>query len=132
MERCPYCFKPIPDGSVCDCHYEESENAHILDALRPGTIVGACYQIGAVLGKGGFGITYRGYDLNMQKVVAIKEFYPNDMVTREFLLGTHAESGKAQSHVLTLAEQNNDVYRKSLDLFYREAIALGKLEKRRK
>ena len=127
MERCPYCFKPLPEGSRCSCNYENSANARIEEALHPGSIVGACYQIGAVLGKGGFGITYRAFDLIMQKVVAIKEFYPEGIVTRG---GLYGNSGTvSRSEVLTMTERNRETYQKSLDLFYREAIALGKLEK---
>lgn len=126
MERCPYCFKPLPEYGTCDCRYEESENARIEDTLRPGAIVGAAYQIGAVLGKGGFGITYRGFDLNNERVVAIKEFYPDGMVTRGRLVSNFARS---RSTVMTLTERNLDIYKKSLKLFYREAQALSKLGK---
>ena len=126
MERCPYCFKPLPEYGTCDCRYEESENVRIEDTLRPGAIVGAAYQIGAVLGKGGFGITYRGFDLNNERVVAIKEFYPDGMVTRGRLVSNFARS---RSTVMTLTERNLDIYKKSLKLFYREAQALSKLGK---
>lgn len=129
MKNCPYCFKPIPENGVCDCHYENSSNARIEDALRPGTIVGACYLIGAVLGKGGFGITYRAYDLNMQKVVAIKEFFPEGMVTRAGLVNNSVSDSRWLSEVITLTERSRSVYQKSLELFYREAVALGKLGK---
>lgn len=44
MDRCPYCFKTLPENGICDCRYLESENAGIEDALHPGTIVGACYR----------------------------------------------------------------------------------------
>ena len=33
------------------------------------------YYIERVLGDGGFGITYLGYDVKLQRKVAIKEFY---------------------------------------------------------
>ncbi len=124
MERCPYCFNLIPENGRCDCDYEHSENARIEDALRPGTILDAKYQVGAVLGKGGFGITYRGYDLDMDMVVAIKEFFPDGLVTRGSLV---SYQGISHSEVITLTEKNERVYNKSLDLFYREAKALGKL-----
>ena len=117
----------MPESGKCECRYEEGKNAHIEDALHPGTIVGACYQIGAVLGKGGFGITYKAFDLNMQKVVAIKEFFPKGMVTREGFHSRAVNREKQGTEVLTLTESDRDVYRKCLDLFYREAKALGRL-----
>lgn len=126
MERCPYCFKTLPENGICDCRYEESENARIEDTLHPGAVIGAAYQIGAVLGKGGFGITYRGFDLNMDRIVAIKEFYPDGMVTRGRLV---SEFSRSRSAVVTLTERNKDIYKKSLELFYREAKALSKLDK---
>lgn len=36
------------------------------------------FTIGKVLGKGGFGITYLCGDMNLRRVVAIKEFFPED------------------------------------------------------
>ena len=129
MERCPYCFRKLPEYGVCECRYEESENARIEEALHPGAIVGACYQIGAVLGKGGFGITYKAFDLNMQKVVAIKEFYPDGLVTRGNLYSEKTGEKVSRSQVVTMSERSGETYRKSLELFYREAMALGKLEK---
>ncbi len=130
MERCPYCFKPLPKNGVCSCRYEESENARIEDALRPGSIVGACYQIGGVLGKGGFGITYKGYDLNLEKEVAIKEFFPEGLVTRAVRLNENDPTRKINaSRVLPLNTKSSETYKKSLDLFYREAKALARLSK---
>ena len=90
MNRCPYCFKPLPENGNCDCCYPESENAKIEDALKPGTIIGVCYMIGGVLGQGGFGITYKGFDLNLEKEVAIKEFYPRGLVTRAGVLSEYS------------------------------------------
>ena len=34
------------------------------------------YNIAYVLGNGGFGITYCGFDVKLQRKVAIKEFFP--------------------------------------------------------
>ena len=130
MERCPYCFKPLPENGKCDCHYTESENSRIVEALEPGTVLGACYQIGAVLGKGGFGITYKGFDLNLEKEVAIKEFYPSGMVARASIISQFGEiSGPNASRVIPLNSKDADVYNKSLDMFFKEARVLAKLSK---
>ena len=68
---------------VCEhCGYNErTQNApHQLPA---GTILRDQYLVGRVLGQGGFGITYLGWDLYLDTPIAIKEYYPNGFVTRE-------------------------------------------------
>ena len=53
------------------------------NALPAGMRLGE-YEIESVLGSGGFGITYRAYDthLNLNTVVAIKEYLPRDFAMR--------------------------------------------------
>ena len=55
------------------------ENLH---CLRKGTRLIGRYTIEGVLGQGGFGITYLGMDELHKKKVAIKEFFPQGIVTR--------------------------------------------------
>jgi len=50
--------------------------------LHPGTELNGHYIIGTTVGFGGFGITYRAWDRVLEKMVAIKEFYPNGIVNR--------------------------------------------------
>ena len=52
-----------------------------IHALPPGTRFEE-YRLDAVLGAGGFGITYRAYDANLDKFVAIKEYLPGEFATR--------------------------------------------------
>jgi len=40
------------------------------------------YRLEAVLGAGGFGMTYLGWDTHLEKHVAIKEYLPTDLVVR--------------------------------------------------
>lgn len=51
------------------------------------------YLIKGVLGQGGFGITYLAVDVNLQKEVAVKEFFPaqfcgRDQITKSINIGT--------------------------------------------
>lgn len=55
------------------------ENLH---CLRKGTRLIGRYTVEGVLGQGGFGITYLGMDELREKRVAIKEFFPQGIVTR--------------------------------------------------
>jgi hypothetical protein len=50
-------------------------------ALRKGTRLHE-FEIDSVLGHGGFGITYSALDTALHEVVAIKEFFPNELAGR--------------------------------------------------
>src|SRR4029079_2588927 len=52
-----------------------------VEALPLGTLLGD-YRLDAVIGHGGFGITYRAFDRQLAKMVAIKEYLPNWLSVR--------------------------------------------------
>ncbi len=72
------------------------------------------YTIEAVLGSGGFGITYRARDNNLQCLVAIKEYLPNDLAVRA-----------AGQTVCAKTESDTHGYRIGLDGFLAEARVLA-------
>ena len=73
------------------------------------------YRIEQVLGAGGFGITYRARDTNLDKDVAIKEYLPGELAMR-------APDG----NVVAQATQHEAGYKWGLDRFLLEARTLGK------
>ena len=75
---------------------------HQLPAM---TILEGRYLIGKVLGEGGFGITYTGFDLRLEERVAIKEFYPAGSVTRYAKHSAEVEATSAAGEVLLERER---------------------------
>lgn len=53
-----------------------------VQALPPGTRLGD-YRLDAMIGHGGFGITYRAFDTQLAKIVAIKEYLPLECAIRQ-------------------------------------------------
>ena len=52
--------------------------------LKAGTVIGVGrYRLDATIGRGGFGLTYRGFDRQQNRVVAIKELFLDGSVRRE-------------------------------------------------
>ena len=87
MFFCPSCMaKAAPvDGKCPVCGHDVNiENAP--HQLPVNTILNGRYIIGRVLGAGGFGITYIGYDLKLDGKVAVKEYYPSGAANRSISL----------------------------------------------
>jgi serine/threonine protein kinase len=55
---------------------------HYPFALPIGTVISG-YEIVRVLGVGGFGITYEGFNPVTRRRAAIKEFFPRGIASRE-------------------------------------------------
>ena len=53
-----------------------------VQALPAGTLLGD-FRLDAVIGHGGFGITYRAFDTQLAKIVAIKEYLPVEYAVRD-------------------------------------------------
>ncbi|MBU5679196.1 SEL1-like repeat protein [Blautia sp. MSJ-9] len=85
FDRCFGCMQKLkePDEVCPHCGFDIAQYNEAEFALRPGTILHGRYVIGKVLGKGGFGITYIGYDMSLDIKVAIKEYYPEGFVGRD-------------------------------------------------
>lgn len=81
---CPGCMHRWDDPTTdCPrCGYPK-DRLTPRDALPVFSILAGKYLIGSPLGKGGFGITYIAMRLTDETIVAIKEFFPNELAIRD-------------------------------------------------
>ena len=115
---CFGCMKLKEKSPVCEhCGYNENipNESH---QLPIGTVLKEQYQVGKVLGQGGFGITYIGWDAMLETAVAIKEYYPSSYVNRN-----------CEHSTLVACTGSNvaDLFAQNRDRFLREARILAKL-----
>src|SRR3990172_6983225 len=78
------------------------------------------YEIASVLGVGGFGITYKGYDHSLHCNVAIKEYLPHGLALR-------TADG---STVIPRSDNDKNYYQYGLQRFLDEARILAKFKER--
>ena len=102
---CGYCGKQFSDIKL-------SENY-----LPVGSFLRDKYLMGKVLGEGGFGITYIGYDINLDAQVAIKEFFPRNHASR---------ARGAETQVIPNEGDAETFFNKQRDRFLDEAKRLAK------
>ena len=88
------------DGVCTSCHFDEHSMKRYPDALPPLTVIGGRYILGRVLGRGGFGITYVGWDQTLERRVAVKELFMSRYSERKADLSVAAVSGKKEVLVL--------------------------------
>lgn len=75
------------------------------------------YEIQSVLGRGGFGITYLARDTNLNQMVALKEYLPQDFASRS-----------GNSTILPDSVEHDKVYAWGLERFMSEAQTLAKFK----
>lgn len=83
IRRCTNCMEEITNDICPYCGYRESSEEQVSYCLKRNSILHGRYLIGNVLGQGGFGITYIGFDMMLNIKVAVKEYYPMGFVSRD-------------------------------------------------
>ncbi len=105
-EQCPYC-----------AWREESPPESPLQ-LPPRTILNGSYLVGRALGQGGFGITYLAWDLNLNRKLAVKEYFPRELCTR----------ARDECTVQPLTPRSREAYESGLRKFLDEGRALASFQ----
>lgn len=118
VNLCFGCMEPTDSYPCPHCGYTPSQKGAEW-ALQPGSILNGKYMVGRILGQGGFGITYIGWDIALEKKVAVKEYYPSGQVGRT--PGTNALSWYT-SESAALARQTG------LEMFLKEARKMSKVD----
>lgn len=118
---CPYCMKTIsqPEQPCPACGKNTETYIPSSHHLPPGSELKRQYVIGRVLGEGGFGITYLGFDKNLERVVAIKEYFPTAFVKREITVG---------QDVTCYTDVGKSAYEVGLEKFVQEARIMARLD----
>lgn len=120
---CLGCLRQIDNNdAVCPfCGFDPLELTDKKN-LRAGELLYNRYVVGKVLGEGGFGITYTGYDKSEKRAVAIKEYFPSNMVQRNMSRGHEGE-------VIPCDGNNGNSFARGLERFAKEGNTLKKFNK---
>ena len=95
-----------------------------INALRKGVLLNGRYIVEDVLGMGGFGITYKGFDQILQIPIAIKEYFPREFVSRS----QSARGDGYNSRISLISDQ--DQFTEGLERFVSEARTLAHFNSR--
>lgn len=119
-KRCMGCME-IYGGEfeICPhCGYVEGTKAEEAIHMDPGTLLHDRYMVGRVLGFGGFGVTYIGWDGKLEQKVAIKEYLPSEFSTRM----------PGQTFVTVFNGEKSEQFRDGMNKFIEEAKHLAKFQ----
>ena len=117
LNLCISCFRELADEKVCPyCGAKQSDTPKEAFHLYPKTILHERYVMGKVLGNGGFGVTYKAFDLRLNKIVAIKEFFPAGLVNRI----------PGEKEIIKFPGEKGERFNKEKDKFLNEARIMAK------
>ena len=120
LQLCIGCMHTLTNIKECShCGMIQTEYAPLPRCLVPGTKLANRYVLGKVLGEGSFGITYIGWDEIRNIPVAIKEYYPADLVSRDVLRSKDKK-------VYAFEKDDASDYETQLQKFYEEAQNLSR------
>lgn len=119
LNKCLGCMEDFLGYPCPNCGFDPEQVQKNTFALPLQTILYGKYLVGKVLGQGGFGITYIGWDIALERKVAIKEYYPSGQVSRS-----------PGTKVLTwyTSEQAQQALQNGMEMFLKEARKMVKVD----
>ena len=119
LSKCLGCMEDFRGYPCPSCGYDPGKDKHMEYALPLQTILYGKYLVGKVLGQGGFGITYIGWDIALERKVAIKEYYPSGQVSR---------SPGTRNLTWYTTEAAEQAHRDGIQMFLKEARKMSKVD----
>ncbi len=122
MYRCVNCMQEVAKGErFCGhCGFDMGSYVQPPNALKKDTILCGRYLIGRVMGHGGFGVTYVGYDLKLELKVAVKEYFPSGFGNRNSTRSNQIQWGFSNTEYRSWQE--------GVERFLSEARKMAKLD----
>lgn len=119
--RCINCMQTIDEETAVCLHCGYGQRGEVSPfGLKPGTILRGRYLVGRMLGQGGFGLTYVGYDLTLEIKTAIKEYFPSGLATRNSTVSNQVHRNTTQ------LDQEN--WQAGCESFLKEARKMAKID----
>lgn len=121
IKHCINCMEEL-EGDICKkCGFDQNQPlAQPTIALKCNTVLHGRYLVGKMLGQGGFGITYIGFDLLLSIKVCIKEYLPLGSASRDSITGStlqwHSSIGQEEQ------------WKQGCESFLKEARKMAKLD----
>ncbi|MEI6985693.1 MAG: serine/threonine-protein kinase, partial [Rhodospirillaceae bacterium] len=117
-QRCLNCFEyKIAEGMCMVCGHDKDEPPRSGVHLQPGAMLENRYMIGHLIGQGGFGATYLGWDDRLQVKVAIKEYFPVSIAGRN----------PSNGALMPYTEDHVETFKAGIVKFLEEARLLARL-----
>lgn len=116
---CSQCMREVEGEGTCPyCGYDPNQPVS-RSVLDEGTLLNnGRYQLGAVIGRGGFGITYAAWDYVLSQPVAVKEYFPRNICKRDIYEGDEVVAETKQEELFQIGQLR----------FSREARVLSTLQ----
>lgn len=121
MPHCLNCMQETASDRCPHCGYDSSAYELQLGALKPQTRLKGRYIVGRVLGRGGFGITYNGWDNQTGRMTAIKKYFLSGLALRM----------EKNNTISALSSANTHAYKSGVVKFFRRSADTFRVGRRK-